>query len=387
MYFVYRYIDLADEIIKYVGITNNLEYRIKQHEQDDWCSRRKWRIEYFETENKAEAYAFETHYINLYKTGEYFNKAQVGQGINKYLPEQKWIEYGKLLKEEKKRKCSLQKEIEKIQDEIKNKEYELQKLRETNSGIIRNIISETNTINVIKNNINDFDLKNVQAFPFTCDEVIFYYKNLKNTKIEFNSVLKDKYNKVYHESNLRCICDDTSKYVECFGSGVKAKIETIEGTSCIDHMAAAIAKMTTSVCMYYPNINDAYKELFFKLIEMETKYKMMYYTPRFYYEYASFSTDNEELFLETEDRKYKISLINGNEIVAMRNGDYVWDKRLGVRVGSGYCGKYKKEDVNIKLYNEAIEQKYVFANRPEGEYNMIKSLLDKYRENNYDAQN
>lgn len=101
MAWVYRYTDLADGIIKYVGVvwgeTRTLEQRIKEHERnDEWCYTRKWKIEYItkgiDTRNEAESY--ESHYIELYGTGKYFNIRQTNYGTNKFLPnkEEEWKE-------------------------------------------------------------------------------------------------------------------------------------------------------------------------------------------------------------------------------------------------------------------------------------------------------
>lgn len=87
---VYRYIDVYDGIIKYVGIvrTGKLCDRLQAHERDDeWCKDKPWYVEYFECNNQSEAEAFEAHLIALYKTYNYYNKCKAHWGINKYLPD------------------------------------------------------------------------------------------------------------------------------------------------------------------------------------------------------------------------------------------------------------------------------------------------------------
>lgn len=93
MAYVYRYIDLADNIIKYVGIVwsdnRTLKKRIMEHAQNDtWCRNRKWRIEYITEDitNRSEAEAFESHYISLFETDKYYNYAKADWGINRHLP-------------------------------------------------------------------------------------------------------------------------------------------------------------------------------------------------------------------------------------------------------------------------------------------------------------
>lgn len=91
--YVYRYRDKEDGIIKYVGIvygkTRTLEARLREHlHNDDWCNKN-FSIEYInvDIDNRSEAEAFESHYISLYETYKYFNKAKQHWGINKYLPD------------------------------------------------------------------------------------------------------------------------------------------------------------------------------------------------------------------------------------------------------------------------------------------------------------
>lgn len=90
MAYVYRYIDIEDNTVKYVGIVyaRNINERITAHaSEDNWRYKGNWRIEYFECENRSEAEAFESHLIALYETHKYFNKAKKDWGINKYLPD------------------------------------------------------------------------------------------------------------------------------------------------------------------------------------------------------------------------------------------------------------------------------------------------------------
>ena len=85
---VYRYIDVSDWKIKYVGITVNgtLVNRHKGHIKEEWYKNGRFICEYIQVDNQSEAEAIESHLIALYDTGKYFNKAKTGWGINKYLP-------------------------------------------------------------------------------------------------------------------------------------------------------------------------------------------------------------------------------------------------------------------------------------------------------------
>lgn len=101
MGYIYRYTDLADNIIKYVGIVwsenRSLKKRIKEHEKDDWCKVRRWKIEYITTNinNRTEAEFFESHYISLYQTDKYYNIKKSNWGTSNLIPftENDWEEY------------------------------------------------------------------------------------------------------------------------------------------------------------------------------------------------------------------------------------------------------------------------------------------------------
>lgn len=87
---VYRYRDVDDGIIKYVGIVRNgsLADRIMGHFYDDeWAKTKVWEVDYFKCDTQSEVEAFEAHLIALYGTDKYYNIQKAGWGINKYLPD------------------------------------------------------------------------------------------------------------------------------------------------------------------------------------------------------------------------------------------------------------------------------------------------------------
>ena len=73
MKYIYRYTDLTDGIIKYVGIVysenRSLSQRINEHKRDYWYSDA-FKVEYiaFEDISKSDLNALEGHYICVYKT-------------------------------------------------------------------------------------------------------------------------------------------------------------------------------------------------------------------------------------------------------------------------------------------------------------------------------
>ncbi len=99
---VYKYIDLADDIVKYVGITygdsSNLKKRIYQHRiNDNWANISNYNIQYqdFDVNSRTDAEMLEAHYIALYQTYKYYNKDKKKWGLSSFIPnrEHLWKEY------------------------------------------------------------------------------------------------------------------------------------------------------------------------------------------------------------------------------------------------------------------------------------------------------
>lgn len=83
MPYVYKYTDRNDGIVKYVGIIRkdtNFPKRFTQHRQDEWANKGDWKIEYLRVNSICEAEALEGHFIALYGTDEWFNKAKTQWG-------------------------------------------------------------------------------------------------------------------------------------------------------------------------------------------------------------------------------------------------------------------------------------------------------------------
>ena len=88
---VYRYIDIKDGIIKYVGIVvkQPLRARLVQHRTlDDWATASEYKIQYFEVETQSDAEVWEAHLISEYKTYNYYNIKKSSWGLCSYLNSQ-----------------------------------------------------------------------------------------------------------------------------------------------------------------------------------------------------------------------------------------------------------------------------------------------------------
>lgn len=90
MFVVYRYIDLNDMQVKYIGIvtgkTRCLEGRLREHRTKDEWTTGIYTVEYFLVNSKTDAEAFESHLIALYQTHRFYNKAKKDWGLSDYLP-------------------------------------------------------------------------------------------------------------------------------------------------------------------------------------------------------------------------------------------------------------------------------------------------------------
>lgn len=93
MYYVYRYIRRGTTI--YVGITNNMKRRVKQHEKDKWAGKHDM-IMYFAVETRADAELLETYLISYYKTEKYYNISKTKKGEVSFLGDLSklpWVEF------------------------------------------------------------------------------------------------------------------------------------------------------------------------------------------------------------------------------------------------------------------------------------------------------
>lgn len=89
---VYRYTDTCDAKIKYVGIVYGGEYalhkRVLQHRKcDKWAVGEEWLIEYFYRDDlsRTDTEYLESHFIALYETYKWYNKAKSDWGISRFI--------------------------------------------------------------------------------------------------------------------------------------------------------------------------------------------------------------------------------------------------------------------------------------------------------------
>lgn len=89
MPYVYKYVDDADGICKYVGMTGGNKFALRQriyaHKKEAWTQGKQFSITCFQCHTQSEAEAFESHFIAVYGTSKYYNIAKSDWGINNYL--------------------------------------------------------------------------------------------------------------------------------------------------------------------------------------------------------------------------------------------------------------------------------------------------------------
>jgi hypothetical protein len=94
MQYVYRYV--KNKNVMYVGITNNMRRRVREHKQDKLSSLDGATVQYFAVKTRADAELLETYLINHYKTGEHFNVSKTKKGEVSFLGDLSklpWVEY------------------------------------------------------------------------------------------------------------------------------------------------------------------------------------------------------------------------------------------------------------------------------------------------------
>ena len=90
MEYIYKYLEKSGKVI-YVGITNSLEKRHREHKRDEWY-KRNLKLFYYPLETRNDAEMLEAHFIALYKPK--FNKAKTGWGKSSFVKNDlQWKEY------------------------------------------------------------------------------------------------------------------------------------------------------------------------------------------------------------------------------------------------------------------------------------------------------
>lgn len=84
MEYVYKY-ENNDSTVVYIGITNNLMRRIKEHKKDKLSEVKNPVIYYFPVEHHGDADMLESYLIDYYKTKQYYNVSKTKKGDFSFL--------------------------------------------------------------------------------------------------------------------------------------------------------------------------------------------------------------------------------------------------------------------------------------------------------------
>lgn len=100
MGFLYRYIDLEDDIVKYVGIVHSknrtLQQRLKDHHKDSWYEPNRFKIQMVDCGemSRTDLEYLESHFIAFYETYKWFNKSKANWGCSSIIDSSKykWVD-------------------------------------------------------------------------------------------------------------------------------------------------------------------------------------------------------------------------------------------------------------------------------------------------------
>ena len=140
MPFVYKYVGKSDNKPKYVGISKTektLQSRINAHYKDPWYWDDRWEIYVLEVDTQCDAEMLEGHFIAMYGTEEFYNKAKTGWGVCSYLKSTtfKWVNYDDFLETVPARRPGKEDyiasfEVEGFKKRLSNLEHEFRELND-----------------------------------------------------------------------------------------------------------------------------------------------------------------------------------------------------------------------------------------------------------------
>lgn len=194
---VYRYIDIKDNKIKYVGIVwsskRTLKQRINEHKKDKWYKISEWKIQILEypINSRTDAEYIEAHFVSLYQTDKYYNVSKSGWGISSFIPnmEDKWKDYDTPL--------DAKNEIDVLNNSIVKLKRENESLKKTLQSYENNFAYTTGI-----NNIALSDNKRSKYPTFTYDDIILFYEKNPSTEIGFASAANIYYADITYTSTI-----------------------------------------------------------------------------------------------------------------------------------------------------------------------------------------
>lgn len=222
MGYIYRYTDLEDNTIKYIGIVwsenRTLEQRINEHAKyDDWCKNKKWKIEYlYENINtRTDAEYLEAHYISLYETDKYFNIKKAGWGVSSFIQnkdEDDWRLYNK-------------DGIDDLKQQNETDSFDWDAFRNINNNIIVHCKTEKENFDFRRElykhgfksaaRYNHYDVyKDSIVYNCFCSLKVENYFNKENYEIlEWNDYMKNKFTKLDLKTGMIVTTENGEEYL------------------------------------------------------------------------------------------------------------------------------------------------------------------------------
>ena len=214
---IYRYIDMRDNFIKYVGIVygenRTLEQRHKEHlKKDIWCDEN-FKVQYLDVpiNSRSEAEALEAHFISLYQTGSWYNKSKSNWGQSSFVPkfnERDWQNFYYSLTQQdleninNKRNHLINKNIDNYSINNENIKYIIDRLdsfinfgndlTETYKILVNNEGLEVQTLKTISENIESL----VDNEKLISNKIICFYENIETLNKIFGD-LSNNYKLLY----------------------------------------------------------------------------------------------------------------------------------------------------------------------------------------------
>lgn len=178
--YVYKYVDTKDQKVKYVGKTTNIDKRIKDHERDEWFLNSIYDIYYIECNTKADMDCLETYFIGYYGSCDYYNVAKNWGTVtlNLSVDEIQWTLYLSPKEQQIKYLEERQTKIKKLKKDVISLEVEISRLQ----NLIKN---KKETIASLNNNNNNLDqmLSDtcqwglINQISFSASDVIYLFDN------------------------------------------------------------------------------------------------------------------------------------------------------------------------------------------------------------------
>ena len=100
MPYIYKYVNKDTDDVEYVGIIksdSNFPNRFIQHKSDGWYQPDKYKIYFKQLKSQTDAEALEGHFIALYGSYKYHNKAKAKWGECSFAPDIEWYEFDETL--------------------------------------------------------------------------------------------------------------------------------------------------------------------------------------------------------------------------------------------------------------------------------------------------